>query len=121
DIRKGCRINGILLYSDNSFVGFRKQVDIRVSYDGDSVPAVYLPVDDYFGYAFGNVSMQSLLLGTENDINYSYLPMPFDKEAKVELIYREPVSGEQAQPIRIQAEVFLGDRKRDPKTEGKFY
>lgn len=121
DIRKGGRINGIRLHSAKSFAGLRKQVDIRVSYDGDPVPAVYLPVADYFGYAFGNVSMQSLLHGTANDINYSYLPMPFDKEAKVELIYREPVSGEQAQPIRIQAEVFLGDRKRDPKTEGKFY
>jgi len=121
DLRTGGRINGIRIHSAKSFTGLRKQVDIRISYDGDPVPAVYLPVADYFGYAFGNVSMQSLLHGTVNDTNYSYLPMPFDKEAKVEIIYRNPVAGEQAGPIRIQAEVLAGDRKRDPKTEGKFY
>jgi hypothetical protein len=121
DIKTGGRINGIRIHSAKSFTGLSKQVDIRISYDQEPAPAVYLPVADYFGYAFGNVSMQSLLHGTANDINYSYLPMPFDQSAKVELIYRTPPAGVQAEPIRIQAEVLVGDQKRDPKTEGKFY
>ena len=54
-----------------------------------STPAVFCPVADFFGYAFGAVSMQSLLLGSRDNKAYCYFPMPFDKSAKIELIQRD--------------------------------
>jgi hypothetical protein len=52
-------------------------------------PAVYCPLNDFFGYAFGEAAMQSLLSGYFDGIHYCYYPMPFDRSAKIELIYQE--------------------------------
>src|SRR5690606_20993050 len=85
---KGGRILGIRLANAKAFEGLNKQIDMRISWDNENKPAVFMPVADFFGYAFGETSMQSLLLGSKNNINYSYFPMPFDNNAVIELIYR---------------------------------
>ena len=64
--------------------------------------------------------MQALLLGTKADINYSYFPMPFDKKAKIELLYRKSAVGNQ-QPVRVTASISYNRQIRDIKNEGKFY
>ncbi len=115
------RITGIELMDAHLFEGLHKQVDIRVSWDNDSKPAIYAPVADFFGYAFGKVSTQSLLIGTAENMNYSYFPMPFDQSARVELIYRSLPQNKNQEPIRIRANVYHTAQKRDKKTEGRFY
>jgi hypothetical protein len=64
--------------------------------------------------------MQSLLLGSQNNKNYCYFPMPFDKKANIELIYRA-VDGSDQQPVNIHVRIIYSDERRDVKNEGKFY
>ncbi len=105
----------------SAFSGLSKQLDLKITWDNEKTPAVYAPLADFFGYAFGSPSMQSLLLGSANDNNYCYFPMPFDKAAKVELIYRKPLTGVAAESKTIHAKIYYTITKRNPATEGKFY
>lgn len=119
-LSKGGRIVGIRLNPAEAFRGLNKQIDLKITWDNESKPAVYMPIADFFGYAFGKESMQSLLLGTINNTNYCYFPMPFKQGAKIELVYRlsDKVKSE---PVKIKADIFLSDKKYDPEKEGKFY
>lgn len=119
ELKKGGRILGIKLGPASSFTGLSKDIDIRITWDRSRTPAVYCPVADLFGYAFGNPSMKSLLLGTRGDENYCYFPMPFDSSARVELIYRK-TSGRQS-PVRCTSEIICSNVRRDKEKEGRFY
>jgi hypothetical protein len=79
NLPQGGRILGIEFDPATTFEGLNKNTDIKITWDGEKIPAVYCPVADFFGYAFGHVSMQSLMIGSENNKNYAYLPMPFDR------------------------------------------
>jgi hypothetical protein len=118
---QGGRIMGIELEPASAFEGIEKQVDLKISWDDETIPAVYCPAADFFGYAFGSRSMKSLLAGSRDGNCYSYIPMPYDNSAKIELIYRkvERPSGEKT--IKIKSSVFYNSEKRDVKREGKFY
>jgi hypothetical protein len=120
EINSGGRINRLVLSPANAFRGNPKQMDIRITWDDEKIPAIYAPVADFFGFAFGAPSMQSLLLGTEHDSLYLNFPMPFDRKAKIELIYRKSDdAGQQAQKVQMQ--LSYSNNKRDPQREGKFY
>lgn len=121
DSKKAGRIVGIELEPSSSFEGLSKDVDIKITWDNEAHPAVYCPVADFFGYAFGKASMQSLLIGTTGKKNYCYFPMPFDRAARVELVYRNPGSDKPADALTITANVFLHSKARNPEKEGKFY
>ncbi|MEP7144338.1 MAG: glycoside hydrolase family 172 protein [Ferruginibacter sp.] len=120
-VTNGGRIVGIKLKPAEAFAGLQKQIDIRISWDDEKYPAVYAPVADFFGYAFGKTSMQSLLLGSAENISYCYFPMPFDSKAKIELIYRPLENEKVVEPMRIIADVFISAKKRDKEKEGRFY
>ncbi len=116
----GGRILGIELGPADLFQGLTKDIDIRITWDGDLVPAVYAPVADFFGFAFGTYSMQSLLLGTSLNQCYSFFPMPYDKGAKIELINRN-TTNEGDKSKSITAKITYADQKRNVNQEGKFY
>ena len=46
--------------------------------------------------------------------------MPFDKSARIELLYRKTASKDN-KPLQIKATISYTKQKRDIKTEGKFY
>ena len=117
----GGRIEGIECSPANAFEGLSKLVDIEITWDDDITPAVDCPLADFFGYAFGQPAMQSLLLGTRDGINYCYFPMPFDKKATIRLRYRIPAAGASAPGIQINTRIYYNSIKRDPAAEGKFY
>lgn len=119
DDRKGGRILGLELNPATDFEGNEKQVDLKMTWDNEVKPAIYLPVADFFGYAFGSRSMQSLLLGTRGNRNYCYFPMPFDNRARVELVYRK--RNENQAPLNISYKIFYSSEPRNKTTEGKFY
>jgi len=118
--QQGGRILEVKLDNAGVFEGLQKPVDIKITWDDETVPAVYCPAADFFGYAFGKASMQSLLLGTQKNKNYCYLPMPFDKSARIEFLYRKITSTDN-KPLQIKATISYTTQKRDIKTEGKFY
>jgi hypothetical protein len=115
---KGGRILGIELSPASAFEGLNKNTDIRITWDGESNPAVFCPVADFFGYAFGSESMRSLLLGSRNNKAYCYFPMPFDKSAKIELVQRGSAA---AAPLEVEATIWYSSEKRYSGREGKFY
>jgi len=115
----GGRIDGIELNGADGYAGNNKDVDIKIIWDDEAVPAVYCPLADFFGYAFGQPSMQSLLCGSKNDTNYCYYPMPFDKKARIELVYRN--TGTNQRVKQISASIYYSNKKRDAQTEGRFY
>jgi Protein of unknown function (DUF2961) len=118
---QGGRITGIECSPANAFEGLDKLVDIEITWDDDKTPAVYCPLADFFGYAFGEHAMESLLLGTRNCINYCYIPMPFDKKATIRLRYRNPPPGIKAAAIHINTNIYYTNAKRVPQKEGRFY
>jgi hypothetical protein len=118
--QQGGRILEIVFDNPIIFEGLQKLFDIKITWDDEKIPAVYCPIADFFGYAFGKNSMQALLLGTHQNKNYCYLPMPFDKNATIELIYRKTTS-KQSVPVQIKASIAYTNQKRNKTTEGKFY
>jgi hypothetical protein len=112
------RLAGIEFGPVSAFEGLSKNLAIRITWDNESTPSVYCPVADFFGYAFGQASMQSLLVGSTAEKNYCYFPMPFDNNAKIELIYlQEAGKG----PLTVTSRVWYSENGRDKVTEGKFY
>ncbi len=120
EFNKGGRILGLEIDDAANFEGLSKQVDLRIIWNDEDKPAVYAPLADYFGYAFGDISMNGLLQGVKNNTVFSCFPMPYDRGAKVELVYREITEENQA-PIQVNARVYNHIQARDPDTEGKFY
>lgn len=114
--RQPGRLVGLRMGPASAFAGKDRAVLLRVFYDGDTEPAILGPVGDLFGYSWGEPATRSLLLGTANNTNYWYLPMPFDRSVRVELV-SETTAG---QPITVQAEVLhTGEPRR--ANEGKLY
>lgn len=121
DIKTGGRILGIEMDPADAFSGLDKRIDIRVTWDDERDPAIYCPVADFFGYAFGSPSMQSLLLGSMDGKDYCYFPMPFDRYATLEMIYRSGKEPGQDKPARFNVKVYYTRDKREARSEGKFY
>ena len=121
DIKQGGRINGIEFLPANLFEGEYKQIDLKITWDNESEPAVNVPVADFFGYAFGQKAMESLFLGTTPSKAYSYMPMPFDRAAKLEIVYRKNSQIKDQQPVKLLSAVYYSNIKRNADKEGKFY
>jgi len=116
----GGRIVSIELGPADLFKGLSRDVDIRITWDDENIPAVFCPLADFFGFAFGAPSMQSLLLGTYQNQCYSYFPMPFDRSAKIELINRS-TSSEEINNKSLTVSIVYSNQKRNEEQEGKFY
>jgi len=114
-LNRGGRILGIEIDDANLFENNLNNIDIKISYDNEKYPAIYTPLADFFGYAFGKTSMQSVISGTKNNTNYFYLPMPFDDKVSVSIISRSN------KKIDISARVYFSKQKRNKETEGKLY
>ena len=120
EFNQGGRISGIEFSPAKNLEGIAKSIDIKITWDNERNPAVYCPAADFFGYAFGSESMHSLLLGTGDNKNYCYFPMPFDKKAKIELIYRKDILFPQVN-LQLTAHIWYSQEKRVPENEGRFY
>lgn len=114
-------IAGFVLQSAAPLDTVARDLDLKISWDGEPRPAVYCPLADFFGYAFGKASMQGLPVGADGRRFYCYFPMPYDRSAKLELVYRHPAKGRSADQLNLEATVYWIPEKRDPATEGRFY
>lgn len=116
---KGGRIIGIELTPQSDLSGSFKDLILRATWDDEKVAAINSPLTDFFGYAFGKPSMQSMLIGVNAGLHYCYLPMPYDKKADVELVY---LKNEQnvSKEISFNVKVYYNEVKRKTD-EGKLY
>jgi hypothetical protein len=110
------RVVGLRIGPAQAFAGKGRDVLLRIYWDGEGSPAVECPVGDFFGYSFGQPAVKSLLLGTSEDKNYAYMPMPFDASARIELVSQRT----EGAPVGVEAEVEFTDVGRS-KDEGRFY
>ncbi|MCL4180320.1 MAG: DUF2961 domain-containing protein [Verrucomicrobia bacterium] len=109
------RIVGLRLSPASALIDKQRSLVLRMSFDGDA-PAVLCPAGDFFGFAWGEPAMRSLLVGADAQSAYCYFPMPFDRSARVELL-SEATSGS---PIELTAEVIHSPTGRQPN-EGRFH
>ena len=111
------RILGLKLAPAAAFGGAGRDVLIRMYWDGAAEPAVNCPVGDFFGYSFGDPATMSLFLGTtDDDQNYIYFPMPFERSARIELV-SERTGGA---AVGVRAEVVYAPLSKSAD-EGRFY
>ncbi len=115
------RIAGFEIISQSTLDTIAKNIDIKIIWDDDKQAAVYCPLADYFGYAFGKASMQGVMIGSDGKKHYSWFPMPYDKSAKIELIYRKTNNDTLLSGVTFLVKVYIQHKKRDALTEGKFY
>jgi len=112
---RGGRVLGIRIRPASALAGKDRAVVLRAFWDGDPNPAISAPAGDFFAFSWGDPAGRSLLLGTEEDTCYVWMPMPFDRSARIELMS----DGAKA-PVEIQAEVFHTNVPRR-EDEGRFY
>ncbi|MDR0891986.1 MAG: DUF2961 domain-containing protein [Mediterranea sp.] len=116
----GGRIAGFEIDGGKAFEGTTKDVLLEAVWDDASHPAIRVSIADFFGYAFGKQSMQSMLLGCRNGVNYCYLPAPFDRHATMKLLYVKS-DGTYQPPIHITTRVWANNQIRNDYTEGRLY
>lgn len=121
DIKQGGRILGIELLPSEIFKGEYKQLDLKITWDNSAEPAVFVPLADFFGYSFNEVAMESLFLGATASKAYCYIPMPFDKAAKVEIVYRDNIQLKEQKPVNLRSVVYYSNEKRIAGKEGRFF
>jgi len=109
-----------------------QHVRLRIYWDGEDDPSVDAPLGHFFGSGLGEASVRAAPLGmSPSGAYYCYLPMPFWRSARFELVNENPT------PIpEIWWEIELGDngyaeantgymtarfRKEWPTTEGRDY
>lgn len=114
------RIVGFEIDAGNGFEGQYKDVILSARWDNETVEAIYAPVADFFGYAYGKASMRSILVGRYSTRNYCYLPMPFDNSANLKFIYKKRENSTQ-NPITVSVKVTYNSTPRVVTEEGKFY
>ncbi len=110
---KGGRIAGLRFSPAEAMVGKARDLLLKISFDGQA-PAVLCPLGDFFGYAWGQPAMQSLLVGSIHGTNYCYFPMPFERGASIEII------SARTNTVELRAEVEHAPVPRTPN-EGQFY
>jgi hypothetical protein len=110
------RVVGLRLGPADAFSGKQRDILIRIFWDDAKEPAVVCPVGDFFGASFGEPALMSLLLGTSEETNFVYFPMPFDRSARVELV-SERTSGP---ALEVWAEIVVAPLGR-ATDEGRFY
>jgi hypothetical protein len=109
------RVVGLRLSPAAALIGKQRAIILRMAFDGDA-PTVLCPAGDFFGFAWGEPAMRSLLVGADAQTAYCYFPMPFDRSARLELI-SEATSGPS---LEITAEVIHTPLGRQPH-EGRFH
>jgi len=108
------RITSLRLGPSSALAGGARRVTLRIFWDGSAKPAVEVPAGDFFGYSFGRPAIESMLAGTRDGMNYCYLPMPFDRSARIEL---EAADGP---AVSVDYEVRFAPQSRR-SDEGRFH
>jgi hypothetical protein len=99
---------------EDEMAGLRK-LALRITWDGQSQPAVWCPLGDFFGTAPGVNLYKTLLTGMTKQGFYSYWYMPFGQSAVVELI------NEDNQPRKVEFEITHAPLGRSFQGLGHFH
>lgn len=120
EMKEAGRIVGMEIDGGTSFEGIYKDLILSAQWDSERIEAIYSPVADFFGYAYGKGAMRSIIMGKQGSSNYCYFPMPFDESASLKMVYRKR-KGVRQSPVSVNVKVYYNYNRRDIKKEGKFY
>lgn len=120
EMKEAGRIVGMEIDGGTSFEGIYKDLILSAQWDSERIEAIYSPVADFFGYAYGKGAMRSIIMGKQGSSNYCYFPMPFDESASLKMVYRKR-KGVRQPPVSVNVKVYYNYNRRDIKKEGKFY
>jgi hypothetical protein len=87
-------VRAIYLKGNREDAASAGDVRLAIRWDGAEKPAVDLPLDFLFCQAMGPGPFQSLLVGATEQGWYNFMPMPYEKSAKITLTAAKPVAGE---------------------------
>ena len=65
---------------------FLRRILFRMYWDDEAHPSVEVPVGDFFGNGFEYKHFTSRYIGMSSGGYYCYFPMPFDKNARIEVV-----------------------------------
>ena len=119
-MNKGGRIVGIEIGAGSNLLQADQKVLLTARWDNEQKKALELPLHNFFGYAFGKPAMRSMLLGSDKNKLYSYLPMPFDSCAEVQLKYEKGNTTDPGE-MMISGTFYYTEEKRNVNNEGKLY
>lgn len=117
--RDGGRIVGIEVECGTALEGPEKDIILQAMWDDDDEPAIYSPAADFFGYAYGQPAMRSVLAGNGNGVNYCYLPMPFERKAELKMVYEKRNTHQPK--VELKTKVYYTSAPRDSEKEGRLY
>jgi len=126
-IQHGGRIVALAFSPALVLEGMTRNIVLTATWDDEKVPAIHCPLADFFGFAYGERSVRSFLLGTNGETCYCLFPMPFDKSAELKLSYcvdssTKPSSLMSPNPPVALDMLLLYDKKNTRRSnEGKFY
>jgi hypothetical protein len=119
-MNKGGRIVGMEVGAGSDLLQTYQKVMLTARWDNEQTKALALPLHNFFGFAFGKPAMQSMILGSDKNKLYAYLPMPFDRSAEVQLKYEKAGAGD-PEEVLVSGTIYYTDDKRDVNNEGKLY
>lgn len=92
-----------------------RKLVLRITWDGQTTPAVWCPLGDFFGTAPGENLYRSLLAGMTTDGYYAFWYMPFASRALVELVNEGGVEK------NVTFEITHAPLTRPVETFGRFH
>lgn len=119
ELKTGGRIVAMEFDNNTGLQHAAGQLMLETHLDGEPAKAIELPFHHFFGYAYGQPAMRSILLGATSAKYYSYLPMPFDRRVGIDVSYRN--DGTWQPDIVITGTIYYTEKKRDSAKEGKLY
>ena len=117
-MNNGGRLVGIELGAGSDLLQANHKIMLTARWDNQQHNAIELPLHNFFGFAFSKPAMQSMLLGSDKNKLYSYLPMPFDRSAELRLKYDK---GNESDEIQVSGTIYYTEEKRDLDNEGRLY
>ncbi|MDZ7605606.1 MAG: DUF2961 domain-containing protein [Cyclobacteriaceae bacterium] len=111
EMTSGGRIVGIEFGAGSDILQTYRKVMLTARWDNETKNALDLPLHDFFGFAYGQPAMQSVLLGSGKTKLYSYLPMPFDKSAVIKLKYDKVNTSDPNEPDDFGDDLLYGGKK----------
>lgn len=92
-----------------------RQLVLKITWDGDSEPAVWCPLGDFFGTAPGENRYRTLPTGMTEDGYYAFWYMPFAKGARIELVNDGPA------PRGLEMQIDDASLTRPAEELGRFH
>jgi len=62
---------------------YLRRISLMMFWDGEDIPSVEVPLGDFFGNGFVKAHYTALPMGVSSGGFYSYLPMPFQRRARI--------------------------------------